>query len=180
MTEALGQKGPQLGLDLGGRSEIDVAALGRTGEVLASAPDQKRLAEARARRQNGDRGVLDSSAVVDEERFIGLQMRHRMCDGLEIVEQRDALDIEALAERRFFQVPGKIGQVRSSAGHRACDVEARRRRLAAVRGQKSADDRLQTTVVGAAELLLRYEFCAARLAAKQVPVVSWSRRCRLQ
>jgi hypothetical protein len=50
VAKTIGEIGPESGLNVVGRREIGVAALGGTGEIALACPYQKRLAETRTRR----------------------------------------------------------------------------------------------------------------------------------
>ena len=105
-------------------------------------------------------------------------MRHRIGDGLQIVQQADPLQARGAGQRGFLEVPWQVGQVRAPADHRAGHVETGGGGVAAGLGQERLDDRLQALVVGAVEFLLGDELARAGLAARPAPAASWCRRYR--
>ena len=98
-------------------------------------------------------------AGVDRDGFRGLQMRHRMGDGAQIVQQGDPAQTEVGGQCGFAQVPWQVGQVRAPVDHRPGDVEAGGGGSGAGAGQERFDDRLQAGVIGAGEFLFGDE-CA--------------------
>jgi hypothetical protein len=120
--------------------------------------EQERFAQAGAGRQHGDRRFVHRRACVDLGGFLGQQMRDGVGDGLQIVEQADALEAEAFCQRAFLDDPGQVGQMRPPGDHRAGHIEAGGRRVAFRVGEERLHDRFQTLVIGAVEFLLGDEF----------------------
>lgn len=161
MAKAVGQVGPQPGLNVVGGRKVAVAPFGGTGQIALARPDQKRLAESRAWRQHRDGRVRDGVACVDRDGFRWQQMRRRVGNGLQVIEQRHLLEIEFAGERRLVEVPRQIRQVRATPAHRTGDVEAGRTGFATRLGQKGRDDRRESGEVRTLEFLLREEFTGA-------------------
>ena len=155
MSETPGEILPQPGLKFVGGREAGVAAFGRTGDVGVAVPDEERLAQAGPRRDHGDRSVRFGFAEVDAVPFARQEMRHGIGDRLQVVQQHDAPQPEALAQRRFVHLPGQVGEMRATADHRPGDVEAGMVGGAVLPGQEFARHRVQAGIVGTVVLGLR-------------------------
>ena len=131
--------------------------------MIVSAPDQKQLAKPRARREHGDWRVLHGFAGIELHGPPRLEMRRRMGDGSQIVQQSNSLKTKVVGQRGFFGVPWQIRQVRATRVHRAGHVETRGSGVAAGLGQERLDDRPQPLVVSAVKFLLGHELAWAGL-----------------
>ena len=98
VSEPLRQILSQARLPLVGGRETRMAALGRTGDVRAAAPDEECLPETGPWRDDGNRTVLLRPAEIDGMQVRRPEMRHGIGDRLQVVQQHHALQAEALAQ----------------------------------------------------------------------------------
>lgn len=71
------------------------------------------------------------------------------------------------AERALLEIPGQVGEVGASGDHRVRDVEAGGIRPFPVLAQEQLDDRLQSLVSDAGELLFCHELARTGVGADQ-------------
>jgi hypothetical protein len=116
------------------RRETDVAAF--AGDHAPSAVERNRVRDAEpgagADHESGRRRRLD--ALLHDEQAIVRDVRDAGSRGVEVVDEANALDAEAIADRRRVDRPRGVGELRAAAVDRAGDREAR----AADRAERAA------------------------------------------
>jgi hypothetical protein len=100
-----------------------------------------------------------------------LEVRHGIGDGLQVVQQHDATQAEGLAQGRFLDVPGQIGEVRAPADDRTGYIEAGMigRSLLDVTGSELIADQAEARTVPATKALGRAQSSAGiRISGRSI------------
>src|SRR5207237_5516413 len=92
------QKAQQLHLEVGARREVGMTALGGDDEMAVAVPDQERLAEPRARRDQGHVPLARGAGLERLERG-PWEREHAVARRLDVVEQPDPRRGDARSER---------------------------------------------------------------------------------
>ena len=106
------------------RRPVGVASLGRRRDEATVDMVQQRLAKPRAGGDQRHVAAADGFAVLQHVQFITLQHRHRVGHRLEIVEQLDAWNREAMRNLARVDAERHVRQFRRVAEHRAGHAEA--------------------------------------------------------
>ena len=116
--------GQQAGLRRGRGSKVGMAALGGKGAIATPVPDEERLAESGAGRDDRARASGYGLTVIQDVEVVGPEDGHRLGDRLEVVHQVDRLESEVGPELGLLKDPGEVGDAGGAGEHRPRDGEA--------------------------------------------------------
>ncbi len=97
--------------------------------MMAAGPYQNSLAQPGSRRYQTTMADRARVALAQHENLFWVQLRNSVPVGLEVVDQKQMLDIERLGQRMAVQLPGQVGKAESPGLHRPGHAETGRRQL---------------------------------------------------
>ncbi len=150
------QKTQQVELVLVARRKVGVAPLGRIRHMIAPVPDQHPLAQPGSSRNQRLVAHLAGVALAQCAELIGVQFGDTVTVGLQIVNQENVADLQALGQLAAVESPWQIGQPQPSLAHRPRHAEAGRRHF--FRDDELPHDLFQPGVILRRKLLVARVF----------------------
>src|SRR5712692_2225214 len=121
---AAAHEAQQFDLLLGVRRKIGVAAFGGHHAVMAAVPNEKRLPEAGARRDQCARPARLGVAWIQDAEIFRRKMLDTVARGAKVIQENDVRNTQLFAESLGINDPGKIGSAHPAVDDRPGDAEA--------------------------------------------------------
>ena len=168
----------QLHLEAVAGGEVRMPAFGRERQVRLAVPEQSRLAEAGARRDERAVAARVPRSLVQDHEIAAPELDDAVGVRDQVVDEAGARQAQALGHALGVDHPGEVGGLAAPVAHRAGDAEGGPGDLGRVEREELLERRFEARPLAAREGLRETDAPAFGARSRRAPDGCWCRRCR--